>query len=70
MANMSYCRFRNTLNDLMDCLHALEEDGVEGLSREEREAAEDLYATAKRLVDAYETALSDETEREMGLLPE
>lgn len=26
MANMSYCRFRNTLDDLMDCVTAL--DGV------------------------------------------
>ena len=32
MANMSYCRFRNTLRDLIDCLSAIQEivdnDGV------------------------------------------
>ncbi len=27
MANMSYCRFENTLNDMKDCLYALEEAG-------------------------------------------
>ena len=25
MANMSYCRFRNTHSDLIDCIHALRE---------------------------------------------
>lgn len=25
MANMSYCRFENTLNDMRDCIHAMNE---------------------------------------------
>jgi len=26
MANMSYCRFENTLNDLYDCIHNIEQE--------------------------------------------
>ena len=36
--NMSYCRFHNTLNDLYDCQHALEdfvENGKNVISSEE-----------------------------------
>ena len=41
MANMSYCRFRNTLEDLQDCVSALNEiaEGAEELSFEEKRAA-------------------------------
>lgn len=35
MSNMSYCRFRNTKNDLRDCLNALTDND---LSREEHRA--------------------------------
>ena len=48
MANMSYCRFHNTLSDLRDCRAALEDllDGAADypLSKEE-------LAKAKQLVD-------------------
>jgi hypothetical protein len=71
MANMSYCRFENTLNALVDCLNAIEDDGLDTLkSRYEREAAESLVYTAKRFIDAYENAKSDAAAVEMGLLPE
>lgn len=56
MANMSYCRFQNTLPDLKDCIRAIEnlEDGpAEGLSDEEAEAAEDLFAACKEYVETY-----------------
>lgn len=36
MANMSYCRFRNTVADLRDCLEHL--DDTEGLSEGEAKA--------------------------------
>ena len=42
MANMSYCRFQNTVNDLQDCVDA---DGMydpEDLSDDERRARERL----------------------------
>lgn len=49
MANMSYCRFRNTLGDLRDCFGALEDmttdDPMKPLSREEATAAEQLATT-------------------------
>jgi len=71
MANMSYCRFENTLSALVDCLNALEDEGLDTLkSRYEREAAESLVYTAKRFLDAYENAKSDKVALEMGLLPE
>lgn len=71
MPNMSYCRFENTLSALVDCLNALEDEGLNTLqSRYEREAAESLVYTAKRFLDAYENAKSDAAAVEMGLLPE
>lgn len=36
MANMSYCRFRNTHQDVCDCIEALEDGDV--LSEEEAKA--------------------------------
>jgi hypothetical protein len=68
---MSYCRFENTLSALVDCLNALEDEGLDTLkSRYEREAAESLVYTAKRFLDAYENAKYAEVALEMGLLPE
>lgn len=35
MSNMSYCRFENTYNDLLECLDALDnEGGIEGVEEE------------------------------------
>ena len=60
--NMSYCRFENTLNDMVDCLNAIKEEGMDTLeSRSEREAAEYLVSTAKRFIKAYEEAASAES---------
>lgn len=36
MSNMSYCRFENTYGDLRDCVEALEEEGLEELSDQEK----------------------------------
>jgi len=44
MANMSYCRFHNTLLDLNDCYEALANDNMDDLSDEEKIAM-------KRLID-------------------
>lgn len=62
MANMSYCRFRNTLGDLNDCLGALQEiidnNGVdqygEKLDLKERWAARDMYDLCREFIDIYE----------------
>jgi len=57
MANMSYCRFENTLNDLRDCLNALQEEGFDCIeSRNEREAAQALYNLASKFRLAYQDA--------------
>ena len=41
MANMSYCRFRNTMMDLDDCLESLEYG--EELSNDEFDACERMF---------------------------
>ena len=40
MANMSYCRFQNTLGDLEDCFENI--DDIQNMSDEEKEAREQL----------------------------
>jgi len=52
MANMSYCRFTNTLPDFQDCCDAF--DDFDGLSDTERKAALAMLNTAKELVENYE----------------
>lgn len=61
MGNMSYCRFRNTVGDLVDCDDALDEllsgGAQEPLSRDELEAAKSLVAKcmeiAGRVLEAH-----------------
>ena len=36
MANMSYCRFQNTYNDLMDCMHHINDPGENEFDEEFR----------------------------------
>ena len=49
MANMSYCRFRNTLNDLRDCYY-----NMEGVSdHEEQRARQQLVDLCKDIIDEY-----------------
>lgn len=50
MANMSYCRFRNTLEDFRDCYENLNSDNEE-LSEEEIKAAESLVHMAFNMID-------------------
>ncbi|MBT2748358.1 MULTISPECIES: hypothetical protein [unclassified Lysobacter] len=53
MANMSYCRFHNTLHALRDCDHVLGDmvDGdPERLSAEELEATKELATTCLNIV--------------------
>lgn len=51
MSNMSYCRFRNTLSDLLDCEEALG-DGTEDrtLSATETKARAELIKTCARIL--------------------
>lgn len=62
MANMSYCRFRNTDSDLLDCIYALQtlvdNEGVdnydEGLSSEEKNAVDRMYQHCQEFMELYE----------------
>lgn len=54
MANMSYCRFENTLSDFTDCLNALQSEGLKDLSSYELRTAKSLYSRAKEYVEVYE----------------
>ncbi len=57
MSNMSYCRFRNTLEDLRDCYDNMDDND---LSDEERAARRRLIKLARQSADIY----GDEPERE------
>lgn len=55
MANMGYCRFKNTLEDLEDCRRALNGMGdyKAELDEEELEAAIKLFRLCELLADDY-----------------
>lgn len=54
MANMSYCRFENTLGDVLDCKEALQErGGVEGLSDRERRCALELVSECRDIAAQF-----------------
>jgi hypothetical protein len=50
MANMSYCRFENTLGDLRDCYDHMDEDDI---SAAECKAREKLLALCARIASEY-----------------
>ena len=63
MANMSYCRFENTLSDLRDCKEAL--DNGEELSSREAKKAKALLALCREIAeydDNYVDSLKEEEE--------
>lgn len=51
MANMSYCRFHNTLEDLRDCYEHMDDPD---LSSEEAKARDRLIKLCQTIVDVYE----------------
>ncbi len=54
MPNMSYCRFRNTLPDLVDCQEALAYGGLEAItSPEEKRAAQQLIECCREVVAQF-----------------
>ena len=74
MANMSYCRFENTLNDLVDCFHNISEEAEN--MRDERCRKQmiqflfeniDFIEDLKRELDNPGMFIDDEEwEKEMG----
>lgn len=62
MANMSYCKFRNTKLDLADCVNTLEylRDGdEEPLSPEEMSAAERMYELCQEYIELFDELKED-----------
>lgn len=51
MSNMGYCRFRNTLGDLVDCRDYMDD---EDLSVEETDARDRLIKVCKDIVEMFE----------------
>ncbi len=51
MPNMSYCRFENTVNDMNDCLNAIEDREVNDLSTYELRALKEFLELGKAIVE-------------------
>ena len=51
MANMSYCRFENTLQDLQDCYEHLNDTDI---SRSEDYARHDLIELLRQILEEWE----------------
>lgn len=52
MANMSYCRFNNTLSDLEDCRDALENQNISSIA--EKRKAKRLLKVCREIADNYD----------------
>jgi hypothetical protein len=63
MANMSYCRFENTYRDLVDCLQALNDSGVDSLSDCELQYAKMMIQVCENIVNHYDEVLDEVEER-------
>jgi hypothetical protein len=59
---MSYCRFRNTLNDLEDCVYALEDINLEDLSQEELWAAKRMRHLCEEYIELFDSVERGEDE--------
>lgn len=68
MANMSYCRFENTLSAFNDCLRALREEGLYDLDSTELKAAMELAELAREFDSAFAeaTSVKDEEDESVG----
>ena len=55
MANMSYCRFRNTVGDMEDCVEALEEGEADrkDFGEEEMDALKEMIRLSRRIVEEF-----------------
>lgn len=66
MANMSYCRFNNTLSDLEDCRDALREGNISSLA--EKRKAKRLLEVCREIADNFDKdyidSISTEEEKE------
>ena len=51
MPNMSYCRFENTVNDMQDCIYAIEDGDTSELSSSEVKALEEFLDLAREITN-------------------
>ncbi len=51
MPNMSYCRFENTVNDMRDCINAIEDRETDELSSYEVKALRDFLSLAREITN-------------------
>jgi hypothetical protein len=58
---MSYCRFQNTYLDLLDCINALNDNGVNDLSDRELQYAERMLELCEEML-GYVDVVADEIE--------
>jgi|GEM_PF-1332661 len=65
MANMSYCKFQNTLQDMRDCYEALQSGEI--LSRDEHSAMEMLVDICDRISGEFGMDRSVEARNNMNL---
>ncbi len=56
MSNMSYCRFENTLRDLLDCQEHFDD---EDLSPREKLERDQMLEICKEIVEAHEEELEE-----------
>ena len=56
MANMNYCRFENTLGDLLDCNEALDNiyEEIQDMSADEKESLIYLIKLCKEITDNHD----------------
>lgn len=66
MANMSYCRYQNTLNDLEDCINDMEEGSWEELSQEEHNAMTSILCRMIEFFDSHGVSVDHEELQRMG----
>jgi hypothetical protein len=52
---MSYCRFRNTYNDLSDCVYALEDIDINDLSQEELWAMKKMRSLCEDYINLFDS---------------
>jgi len=51
MANMSYCRFENTVRDMRDCINAIEDKETDELSKYEVNALSEFLDLAREITN-------------------
>lgn len=57
--NMSYCRFRNTYNDLSDCVYALKEIDIKDMSQEELRAMKNMRHLCEEYIEEFDYFLDE-----------